>query len=81
MARCAHKGPERLQHLFPHPVFLDTNPLQRSVWRELTVTALLPVVPRQTVVTLGSRGAIFALAETCSVTPVMDRAHLVAVAL
>lgn len=81
MARCAHKGPERLQHLSPRPVFLDANRLQRSVWRELTVTALLPVVSRQTVVTLGSRGAVFALAETRRVTPVMDGAHLVAVAL
>lgn len=81
MARCPHKGPERLRDLFPRPVFLDANRLQRSVWRELTVTALLPVVSRQTVVTLGPRGAIFALAETRSVTPVMDRAHLVAVAL
>lgn len=47
----------------------------------LTVTALLPVVSWQTVVTFGPRGPVFTLTETCAVTPVMNRAHLVAVTL
>lgn len=49
--------------------------------RELTVTALLPVVARQTVVALGPRRAVLALAETRGVAAVVDGAHLVAVAL
>lgn len=49
--------------------------------RELTETALLPVVARQTVVALGPRRAVLALAETRGVAAVVDGAHLVAVAL
>lgn len=49
--------------------------------RELTVTALLPVVARQTVVALGPRRAVLALAEARGVAAVVDGAHLVAVAL
>lgn len=45
------------------------------------VTALLPVVSWQTVVTFGPRGPVFTLTETCAITPVMNRAHLVAVTL
>ena len=47
----------------------------------LTVTALFPVVSGQTVVTLGPRGPVFTLAVARAVTPVMNRTHLVAVAL
>lgn len=47
----------------------------------LTVTALFPVVARQTVVTLGPRGAVLTLTEARAVTAVVDRTHLVAVAL
>lgn len=49
--------------------------------RELTVTALLPVVARQTVIALGPCCAVLALAETRGVAAVVDGAHLVAVAL
>lgn len=45
------------------------------------VTALFPVVSWEAVVTLGPCGTIFALAEACAVTPVMNRTHLVAVTL
>lgn len=47
----------------------------------IRVTPLFPVVPRETVVTLGPRSAIFTLAEACPITPVMDRSHLVTVTL
>lgn len=46
---------------------------------KLTVTALLPVVSWQAVVTLGPRGAFPALTEARAVAPVVDRTHLVAV--
>lgn len=49
--------------------------------RELTVTALLPVVARKTVVALGSSCAVLALAIACAIATVVDGAHLVAVAL
>lgn len=79
MAQCTLKGPKRLRHLFI-PVFLDTQPPKISL-PVLTVTALFPVVSGQAVVTLGPRGAVFALAEARAVTPVVDGSHLVAVAL
>lgn len=62
------------------PIFLDTAPPKISLLI-LTVTALFPVVSWQTVVTLGPRGAVFALAEARAVTPVVNRTHLVAVTL
>lgn len=46
---------------------------------KLTMTALLPVVSWQAVVTLGPRGALSALTEARAVAPVVDRTHLVAV--
>lgn len=62
------------------PVFLDTEPPKIGLLI-LTVTALFPVVSWQTVVALGPRGAVFALAEARAVTPVVNRTHLVAVTL
>lgn len=79
MAQHTRKGPKRLPHLFIS-IFLDMNPPKISLLI-LTVTALFPVVSRLTVVTLGPCGAIFALAEARTITPVMNRTHLVAVAL
>lgn len=79
MAQYTRKGPKRLPHLFI-PIFLDMNPPKISLFI-LTITALFPVVSRQTVVTLGPCGTIFALAEARAITPVMNRAHLVAVTL
>lgn len=71
VAPSTFKGPGRLQPLF----------ICGSTPTTLTVTALLPVVSRHTVVTLGPRGAVFAVAVAGAVAPVVKGTHLVAVAL
>lgn len=48
---------------------------------DVSITALFPVVSWQTIVTFGPCCSVFTLAEACAVTSVMDRTHLVAVAL
>lgn len=67
--RCARKGPRKA----------TTSP--PLILLALTVTALFPVVSRQAVVTFGPRCAVFTLTEARAVTPVVDGAQLVAVAL
>lgn len=79
MAQYICKGLRRLQPFFNHGV-IDLNPSNVSLII-LTVTALFPVEAWQTVITLGPCGAIFTLAEACTVTPIMNRTHLVAVTL